>query len=154
MTTDFADSLEAQMIAEYVSDGMTLIDACRTLGIGYTTIFSHMKRSERFRDMMEEARTSGYEVIANECLAIADEGTKDLVETEDRFGNPKIAVDKEHIQRSKLRIETRLKLLSKWHPQKYGEKIQVEQKSATIAIPVSDDPIAAQRAYEELMKGG
>jgi hypothetical protein len=31
----------------------------------------------------------------------------------------------EHVQRSKLRIETRLKLLAKWSPKKYGERVQV-----------------------------
>jgi hypothetical protein len=31
----------------------------------------------------------------------------------------------EHVQRSKLRIETRLKLLAKWNPKKYGERVAV-----------------------------
>jgi hypothetical protein len=34
-------------------------------------------------------------------------------------------LNSEHIQRSKLRIETRLKLLAKWNPKKYGERVQV-----------------------------
>lgn len=31
----------------------------------------------------------------------------------------------EHVQRSKLRIETRLKLLAKWNPKKWGEKVDL-----------------------------
>ena len=150
---DYADTLEANMLADYVSDGTTMVDACKTLGVPLRTAYWRMERSERFREMMEAARAAGYDILANECLAIADDGSGDYVETTDRFGNPKMAVDKEHIQRSKLRIETRVKLLAKWHPHKYGEKIQIEQKSATVAIPVSDDPVAAQQAYERLMKG-
>ena len=100
-------------------------------------------------EMMEKARESGFDAIANECLEIADDAALDTIET--RFG-PK--PDKEWLARSKLRVETRLKLLAKWHPKKYGDKLQVEQKTATVAIPVTDDPIAAQRAYESLMRGG
>lgn len=34
--------------------------------------------------------------------------------------------DKEWMLRSKLRVETRLKLLAKWDPKRYGEKITQE----------------------------
>lgn len=150
---DFADTLEAQMLADYVREGMTLIDACRTLGLAVRTIYDRINASPRFAEMMEQARLDGYDAIANQVLAIADDTDNDYIEGTDRFGNPKIMLDKEHIQRSKLRAEVRLKLLAKWHPKKYGEKLQVEQKTATVAIPVTDDPIAAQRAYEDLMRG-
>lgn len=147
---DYADTLEAQMIADYVSEGMPLAAACRVLGIKRRQdVYDHIDESARFRDMMEKARADGYDALAEECLDIADDASLDTIET--RFG-PK--PDKEWIARSKLRVETRLKLLAKWHPKRYGDKLQVEQKTATVAIPVTDDPIAAQRAYEELMKGG
>ncbi len=146
---DFADTLEAQLIAEYVGDGQTIAETARLLEIRRGAIYEHMNESTRFRDMMESARERGYDAIAEECVRIAEDGTNDYRST--IFG---IKLDKEHVQRSKLRVETRLKLLAKWHPKKYGEKLQVEQRSASIAIPASDDPIEAQRAYEELMKGG
>lgn len=150
---DFADSLLAQMIADYVAGGMTLIDACKTVGHAHSTIYVRINESERFAAMMERARESGYDAIANQCLAIADDGTNDYVEKEGKNGATYIGLDRDHIQRSKLRVETRLKLLAKWHPKKYGEKIQIESKTASVAIPTSDDPIEAQRAYEILMKG-
>lgn len=150
---DYADTLHAQMLADYVSDGMPLAQACRALDIPLSTTYDRIDRSARFAEMMEKARSAGFDVIATSCLEIADDTSNDYVETTDRNGNPKMALDKEHIQRSKLRIETRLKLLSKWHPIKYGEKLQIEQKSASVAIPVSDDPIAAQKAYEALLRG-
>lgn len=145
---DYADTLEAQILVDYVSGGMTLTSACKTLGIPVRTIYGRIEASERFADMMEKARADGYDAIANECLEIADTTLYDTIET--RNGKKP---NKEWIARSKLRVETRLKLLAKWHPKKYGEKLEIEQKTATVAIPVSDDPIAAQRAYEDLMKG-
>lgn len=143
---DYADTIEAQMIADYVSEGMPLAAAARMLGIERRqTVYERMDASPRFREMMEKAREAGFDALAEDCLDIADHTADDY------FDNGKL--NKEAVMRSKLRVETRLKLLSKWHPRKYGDKLQVEQKTATVAIPVTDDPIAAQRAYEELMKG-
>ena len=34
--------------------------------------------------------------------------------------------DREVTSRSKLRVETRLKLLAKWNPKKYGEKVALD----------------------------
>lgn len=151
---DFADSLEAQLIADYVSGGMPLTRACAALGKDRQFAYRAMDKSPRFTDMMEKARLAGYDELALECLDIADDDSEDWEErTNQRTGATYLAPNKEFTQRSKLRVETRLKLLAKWHPKKYGEKLQVETKGATVAMPVGDDPIAAQRAYEELMKG-
>jgi hypothetical protein len=145
MDNDPYDSLEAQMMVDWVSQGITIAECCRRLSVGRTTVYAWIAASERFRDAMEAARAAGYDAIADECFNIADDATKDTLEN----GKP----DKEWMARSKLRIETRLKLLAKWHPKKYGEKLEIESKSATVAIPVTDDPIEAQKAYEALISG-
>ena len=44
----------------------------------------------------------------------------------DGNGEFKKVKTKDAIQRSKLRVETRLKLLAKWSPEKYGDKKQVD----------------------------
>lgn len=136
---DYADSVEAHLLADHVAGGETLVDACRTYGANYRMVFKRIQQSERFREMMEEARLAGYEEIASNIRKVTHQVP---------------GFSSGDVKRDKLIAEMDLKLLSKWHPHKYGEKIQVEQKTATVAIPVSDDPIAAQRAYELLMKGG
>lgn len=65
------------------------------------------------------AREAGEDAIAADCLLIADDATGDY-----RLGEKGLLVDHDHIQRSKLRIETRLKLLAKWNPKRWGERIQ------------------------------
>lgn len=65
------------------------------------------------------AREDGEDRIAADCLAIADNSGDDY-----RMGEASLIVDHDHIQRSKLRIDTRLKLLAKWNPKKYGDKLQ------------------------------
>jgi hypothetical protein len=68
----------------------------------------------------------GFDAIAEDILDIADDGTNDWVERKRKDGSVDTVVDSEHVQRSKLRIETRLKLLAKWNPKKYGDKQVVD----------------------------
>lgn len=136
------------MLAEYVSEGMPLAQACRTLAVNPMTTYDRLAKWPAFADLMNKARDVGYDRIAVDCLEIADHTADDTIET--ARGT---MANKEWLARSKLRVETRLKLLAKWHPKKYGEKLEIEQKSANVAIPIGDDPTAALRAYEQLLKG-
>jgi hypothetical protein len=58
-------------------------------------------------------------------LDIADNATNDWMEKQGKDGTELYQLNGEHIQRSKLRIETRLKLLAKWNPRKWGEKVDL-----------------------------
>lgn len=61
------------------------------------------------------------EMIFDEMLEIADDGTNDYVENK----NGELVIDNEHVQRSKLRIDTRKWILSKMVPKKYGDKTDI-----------------------------
>jgi hypothetical protein len=90
--------------------------------------------SERARDVSQRiarARDEGFDAMAREALAIADDGTRDYV-----LGENGVLVDHDHIQRSKLRVDTRLKLLSKWDPKRYGEKVQLaDNEGGKLCLP-------------------
>jgi hypothetical protein len=86
-----------------------------------------------------QAREEGEEQIAIDCMHIADDNGKDKrivaegVET----------TDTDVIQRAKLRIDTRLKLLAKWNPKKWGDKVDVTSDgkampTVTIVRPSKD----------------
>ena len=98
------------------------------------TIYDKMRQDAEVASRVARARDVGYDVIAEECGAIADDGSNDWMET--RNGP---AVNGEHIQRSKLRIETRLKLLACWNPRKYGAKQEIEHKGAFTVTITKDD---------------
>lgn len=66
------------------------------------------------------AREHGADSIAADCMIIADHAMGDY-----RMGEKCPIVDQDNIQRSKLRVETRLKLLRCWDP-RYGEKVQAD----------------------------
>ena len=115
------DPAVAAKICEQLSEGISLREICRQDGMPpWQTVYSWMERDASLVEAIARAREIGYDALAEECLKIADDGTNDYVEGE---RGPQL--NSEHIQRSKLRIETRLKLLAKWNPKKYGERVQV-----------------------------
>lgn len=115
------DPAVAAKICEQLSDGIPLREICRGEGMPpWQTVYSWMERDAALVEAIARARELGYDAIAEDCLRIADDASNDFVETE--HGQ---RLNSEHVQRSKLRIETRLKLLAKWNPKKYGERVQV-----------------------------
>lgn len=144
-TTRAAEPLMQQMLVDYVSDGMPLIRACDALGLSRMAVYTLIERDEKFRADMEAARAIGYDKLAEECLAIADDASDDVIDGR---------ANKEFIARSRVRVDTRRWLLSKWHPKRYGEKLEVETHNRNLDVTISDDPVEASKAYAEFMKRG
>lgn len=115
-----------QEICDRLSTGEPLAKICREEGKpSVTTIWNWGKSIEGVSESIARAREEGEDWIAAECLDIADDTANDYTESEngERFNS-------EHVQRSKLRIDTRLKLLAKWNPKKYGDKAQLDHTSS------------------------
>lgn len=84
--------------------------------------------AEKDEDLLRDiarARDAGHDRIAQDALEIADDASRDVVMKKGKDGKEYEGIDTEHIQRSKLRVETRLKLLAKWNPKRYGDRIDV-----------------------------
>lgn len=110
-------------IIDRLSKGEPLAQICRdehmpSRGSFYAWGKEDAALSERFA----RAREEGFDAIALQALEIADDGQRDYAETEDG----REIVNHDHIQRAKLRVETRLKLLAKWDPKRYGDRQQIE----------------------------
>lgn len=100
------------------------------------TVLRWIARHDEFRDQYARAKQEGAEAIAEEMFDIADDGSNDWMEKMDAEGNAYgWQLNGEHVQRSKLRIETRKWYLSKIMPKKYGDKIQTEH-SGDLSIQV------------------
>ena len=76
----------------------------------FKTVWTWEEDDEDFRKLSARARRHGTHFLADECLAIADEDAEDSAA----------------IQRNKLRVDTRLRLIGKWNRKDYGEKQEVE----------------------------
>lgn len=104
-----------------LSKGTPLTVLCSAEGMpGTSTFYEWMNADPELSGHIARAREAGWDAIAIEALKIADHTADDTVKTEngDRPNS-------EWITRSRLRVETRLKLLSKWDPKRYGDLIKL-----------------------------
>ena len=74
-----------------------------------------------FSKRYEEARRLLAEHWADEIVDISDDATNDFIETPD--GKERVNTD--HIQRSRLRVDTRKWLLGRIVPNIYGDKVDL-----------------------------
>lgn len=71
------------------------------------------------------AREALLEHWAEEISEIADDGSNDWIQREHESGRVEVILNAEHVNRSRLRVDTRKWLLSKLSPKKYGDKIEL-----------------------------
>ncbi len=115
----------AESICGQLATGMTLREVCRAEGMPAESTVRNWALEDRegFFAQYARAREIGYYSMADETLEIADDGTNDWVERENERGEKKTVLDSEHVQRSRLRVDTRKWLLSKALPKIYGDKL-------------------------------
>lgn len=114
----------AEAICERLSKGEPLAVICRDEAMpGYRTVYDWMRANEAFSASIARAREEGFDYIAADCLQIADDSAGDVKLVGD---DEREVCNTEFVQRAKLRIETRLKLLAKWDPKRYGDKVTQE----------------------------
>ena len=117
----------AHEICERLASGETLRSICRDEGMPHESTVRKWAREDRegFSTQYARARDAGLDAIADELLAIADDATNDWMERLGDEGQPLgWQVNGEHVQRSRLRIDTRKWYLSKLAPKRYGEKTE------------------------------
>lgn len=105
---------------------------------GLRTVYDWAEADADLSARIARAREEGEDAIAAECLTIADDATNDWMERSGQ-DSPGYTINGEHVQRSKLRIDTRLKLLAKWNPRKYGERLDHTSGGERLPAPTTVD---------------
>ena len=80
-----------------------------------------------------QAKLKQADLLAEEMLDIADDGTNDWMESFGDEGEIGYKLNSEHVQRSRLRIDTRKFLAAKLLPKQYGQHAE-EDKSANKSV--------------------
>lgn len=132
----------AETICLLVSEGCSVREIGGLPGMpGATTIFRWLAAMPPFREQYALAKEAMAEQMADELLEIADDGSNDYMERTGKDGTTAWVLNGEHVQRSKLRVDTRKWLLAKLLPKKYGDRLALEE-----AIPddLTDDERASR----------
>jgi len=113
---------------DWMSNGESLRSFCLEHNHAYATVWNWVEdlgaddNSPRAR-----AVRAGTHKMADECLEIADDGSNDWMEKKNQDGdNIGWQLNGEHVQRSKLRIDTRLRLIGQWNRREYGSKQELD----------------------------
>jgi len=112
-------------IIDRLSDGEPLRQICRDDHMpSWKTVYRWIDDDSNLSSRIAHARELGEEAISQDCLRIAD--TPVIGETEETSENGIKIKREDMLGHRKLQIETRLKLLAKWNPKKWGDKQTID----------------------------
>jgi hypothetical protein len=150
-TQELADAICAQL-----AEGRSMRTVCNDESMPcMTSVFKWLRENPEFAHQYARAKEESADAMAEEMMDIADDGTNDWMEVFDKEGDSiGYKLNGEHVQRSRLRIDTRKWLASKLKPKKYSDKVDLnhglqpdnpivsllKQVSGT-ALPVVQDEI-------------
>ena len=108
-----------------------------------STVCRWLANNEAFRKQYAYAREAQAEALFDESIDIADDGSNDYVTKKRPDGSEFEAFDHEHVQRSRLRIDTRKWMVAKLAPKKYGDKAEPEKEKRKLPdiqfVPYPDE---------------
>jgi hypothetical protein len=110
----------ADNICERLMEGQTLIQICQDEAMpALRTVLRWEIEKPEFGQVSARARRHGTDVLAEQCISIADDPNIDP-----------------HDKR--VRIDTRLRLIGKWNARKYGDRIAHEVATESKFIPLDE----------------
>ncbi len=91
------------------------------------TMFNWLSTNDAFLQQYEISKAECADMYAEEIIEIADDTANDYIDVSDENGaTGATRLNTEHVQRSRLRIDSRKWVASKLKPKKYGDKTQQE----------------------------
>lgn len=117
----------AEALLEWLESGETLQDFCRQPGMPKPRTISDWKaKDETFAANFARARDIGEEAILAKIKRIADTPQQGEEQKLDAGGDVIEVKRGDMLGHRKLQIETYFKLLAKWNPKKWGDKLGLE----------------------------
>lgn len=117
-----------ERVLERLREGETLNAICQEPGMPkWPTFHSWVSKDPDLAEKYARARELGYLRMAEQLLEIVDDGRNDWM-TITRGGAEIEVVNKEAVERSRLRFQARQWLLSKALPKIYGDKLDISGK--------------------------
>lgn len=118
----------AEEICERLAGGESLYRICHDEHMPSESTVRAWAIDDRdgFSAKYTRARDLGLDHVAEEVMAIADDASDDWETRVREDGSEYLALNSDHVNRSKLRFEARRWYLSKLAPKKYGDRQQLE----------------------------
>ncbi len=126
-----------------LADGQSLRTVCLADDMpSKAAVFMWLRLYPEFAQAYSRAVEARSDALVEEILDIADDGTNDWMEQQEGE-NVGWKMNGEHIQRSRVRIDTRKWIAGKMRPKKYGDKLDLTGAlTLNHASELSDDDLA------------
>jgi hypothetical protein len=137
----------ADRICSEIIEGYSLRTVCKPDDMPcVSSVLKWLREKPEFLLQYEKAKEEQADALAEEMLDIADDGSNDwMVKTGKDGESIGWMVNGEHVQRSRLRLDTRKWIASKLKPKKYGDKLQTDFQPLDKNGNPSDGPIQEVR---------
>ena len=125
----YTDEL-AEEICTRIANGEPLRAICRDDHMpNWTTVYAWINADPELAQRIARARELGADAIAEDTITIIDTPPE-------RVDTPTGSkIDPGYVQWQKNRVEQRLKLLAKWQPKKYGERVDHTSSDGSMSPP-------------------
>lgn len=129
-----------QRIIEGLTAGTPLTVLCKADDMpGVRTVYDWMDADEQLSADIARARDMGWDAIAVEAMQIMDAPPERVV-TEVGDERTESRIDSAAVQWAFRRAELRLKLLAKWDPKRYGDRLALAgDQDAPLRITVTEE---------------
>lgn len=111
-------------VIELVRGGSSTYKALKANKLSSQSFYDWLKLSAENSNNFARACEDRQELIFEQCLEIADDGSKDDAPF----------VGGNHVQRAKIKIQTRLDMLARMNPRKYSERHIIEGGDTPIEV--------------------
>ena len=126
-TAQKLDAIGIDAVCEKVADCMTLQVIANEAGVSKGSLIAWLAN---YSDQYTRAREAQADKMAEDILAIADEGGLEPVMVDDvplmLNGKPVMTVSNAAVQQAKLRVDARKWLAGKMAPKKYGDRLNLD----------------------------
>lgn len=123
-TSEIADIILEKIATS--TDGIRTICSDEDLPAASTVMKWIAENKEGFTERYACAKEAQADLMADEMLAIADDTTGDVIMVRNAAGELVEAENREFINRSRLRVDTRKWIASKLKPKRYGDRVTQE----------------------------
>ena len=137
------DRKTADEILRRLAEGETLRAVCRDDEMPPESTVRRwaLDDVDGFSAQYARAREIGYHSMADEILEISDDGTNDWMRRNGQDQEVSWQANGEHIQRSRLRVDSRKWLVSKALPKVYGDKV-INEHSGPDGGPIETSDVS------------
>lgn len=150
--TKYNITIDAE-ICERLSLGESLTRICKDEKMpSVVSVYAWLLRAEHkdFLNRYIQARERQSDTYIDQCVDIADATDRDTLVLIDKNGEEYEKTNFEHINRSRLRVDTRIKIAEKMAPQKYTPRKALEHTGNVELSGLTDEQI--QTRLEILLK--